>query len=352
MRIEFEEKLLREFVTCVEKVFSKPKQVGITGDGSAVSMFVAQDEHQVNFSVPLETSAFGVAVEAPRFAAAVKKAYSDVIGFEFLEKSVKLEYESAEVKLPYQTCERTCWSMVNELVETPSGFLESLAHLVFVPDTDPRFTGILVDPVDDGTVLSRFSGTALALCKIDRKVSTRFVISGGFIPLAKTKVDFSHLMISDRGFGLRSQRGVCISSTLLADTYPEGYLESFALSTNGALVDRTAFPLCYEIDGKAFRNAVSLVSSVVGDDDQRVYFSVKGSELLISTKSYKGLKAEETVGFSGILSDTPKTFILHKKTLAKALNNYKEGLFLVDHETAVYLCDETGTRISVLVKLS
>ena len=368
MKLEVPEKLLTDFVTAVTKVFSKPKHVCITGIDNRVIFFVAQDAQQVAFSIESPTEDFGVAVEATRFLAAAKQIYSEHAVVNFVRsakkseankiKDVVVEYGDVVVKLPVQVPQRVWYQQDYSAFDIPPGFLEGLTHTMFVPDTDPRFSGTLIDQLEDGSVIARFSGSALAFTKISTAFAARFAIFKDFAKLAKTKTKYEHILVSDRGFGLRSANGVQTTCALMEDSYPQGYLPGFGLATSGPLVDPRAFDLCYEFDAQELKDGVKLVSAVVGDDEQSIVFALEGREQgtqtlvwRLSSKSYKGLKAEELVRASGKLTAKPQAFKLHKKTLLKALDDYTGSMYVIDNGNAVLLSDASGNSVVVLTKL-
>jgi len=145
---------------------------------------------------------------------------------------------------------------------------------------------------------------------------------------------------------------------LMEDSYPRDYLPSFGLAVQGPLVEPSAFDLCYEFDARELKDAVGLVAAVVGDDQQGLTFKLKGREKAtqalvwaIESKSYKGLKVEEQVRADGRLKAEPRAFKLHKRTLLKALDNYKEKMYVIDTDNAIMLADTEGNSVAVLMKL-
>ena len=358
MKLELSEKLLTEFVTALDKTFSKPKQVCITGGGGRVIFFTARDSQQVAFSVETETKDFSVAVEAPRFMSAVKQVYGEHVALEFKPKGIVLKYGDVQVDLPFQKPETQWFQQDYAGFDVPDGFLKALTHTMFVPDTDLRFGGTLIDQLEDGSVVARFNGAALAFTKIGTRFAQRFAIFKDFAKLAKTKTVFSHILVSDRGFGLKSEAGVETTSALMEDTYPQDYLPSFGLSVTGPLVNPNAFDLCYVFDAQELKDAVKLVSTVIGEDEQGLAFALEGREKetqalvwLLSAKSYKGLHVEERVRAGGELRAEPRGFKLHKRTLSKALDNYSETMYLIDNQNAIILSDTDGNSVTVLMKL-
>lgn len=358
MKLELPATILTEFATAVDKVFSKPKHVCITGIEGRVIFFVVHDAQQVAFFVDYEGKDFSIAVEATKFLTAIKQMYDEQAILEFKPKSATLSYGDVHVKLPFQKPERVWYSQDYMEFDVPPGFLAGLTRTVFVPDKDARFTGTLIDPLPDGSLIARFDGTALSFTKITTTFSTRFAIFRDFAKLAKTKTTFTHILVSDRGFGLKSEAGVQTTCALMEDSYPRGYLPSFGLAETGPLVDPVAFDLCYEFDAQELKAAVALVATVVGEEQQGIEFKLEGTEKetgalvwLLSAKSYKGLKVEEHVRAAGIPRAQPRAFKLHKKTLKKALDNYSERLYVIDKESAVILSDTEGNAVAVLMKL-
>ena len=358
MRLELSENLLAEFVMSVDKIFSRPKQVCITGDAGRIIFFVAQDSQQVSFSVETETKDFEIAVEAPKFISAVKQMYVDSATLNFKPKSVVLEYGDVKATLPFQTPKTSWFQQGYQPFVLPDKFLTGLTHTQFVPDNDLRFTGILIDPVEDGSIIARFNGAALAFTKIKTKFNARLVISPNLAKVAKTKIEFDQFLLSDRGFGLRSPTGVDITSTLLEDSYPQDYLPTLGLGLAGALIDPQSFESCYMFDVLELKHTVGLVSSVVGEDEQGLQFTPEGQEeetgalvWVLASKSYAGLHVRERLRSTGELRSEPRSFKLHKKTLLKALNDYSESIYLIDRENAILLSDMSGNSVTVLTKL-
>ena len=358
MKLELSATVLTEFATAVDKIFSKPKQVCITGTEGRVIFFVVQDSQQVTFSVEHEGKDFSIAVEAAKFLTAIKQMYDEQATLEFKPKYATMRYGDVHVKLPFQTPEREWYQQDYMEFDVPPGFLEGLTHTMFVPDKDARFTGTLIDPLTDGSLVARFDGTALSFTKITTTFSSRFAIFKDFAKLAKTKTNFTHILVSDRGFGLKSEAGVSTTCALMEDSYPRDYLPSFGLAETGPLVVPSVFDLCYEFDVQELKAAVALVSSVVGEEQQSIEFKLEGTEKetgalvwVLSSKSYKGLKVEERVRAAGIPKVQPRVFKLHKKTLKKALDNYSERLYVIDKDDAVLLSDTEGNSVAVFTKL-
>lgn len=364
MKLNLSKKLLTEFATSVAKVISKPKQLCITGAGGYVHFFIIQDARQVAFSTEIELQDsnviidFDVAVDAVKFLATVKHLSDNSLFLDFKPKGVTLKYSDVNVKLPFQTANISWAQLEYTEVDVPLGFLKGLTCTDFVPETDVRFTGMLIDQLDNSSIIAKFSGSALSLVQVPYRFLSRFVIFKDFSKLVNSKTKFVSLLTSDRGFGVKTESGVSITGTLLDDRYLTNYMWSLKLATNGPLVVRSKFDLCYQFDVQDLKAAVAVVASVIGDEEQSVQFTVLSAEVATSeftweilAKSYTGAQVSECVRSIGDLKAVPQAFRLHKKTLLKALNNYSDTLYLIDEDNMVILSDSIGDVVAILIKL-
>lgn len=332
----------KDFVVGVEKMISKPKWIGIHAGDGICRFFVSKDSKQVTYSVPGEFTPLDVAVEGAKFLAAVKNWSGPQIDFTLGPKSAKFEYENTKAQFPYAEQEASWVEREYSEYYPPDNFLDSLEACLIVPDTDARFWGILLDPTDFGTVVTKLSGSLIYIQRMGSSiVSERRVIPVEFGKLAKSRYGANRLLLSDRVFGVRLDSGVEITSSYLSSTFPEDYLRTLGLSAGENLVDINTYDFGSKFDVSLLSAGVKLVSSVIGEEENGIKLEALDSNMWkLSAKTYKNFSVEEYVTCQSVIGSGTRSMWLHKKSFLQALSVFDSEVYLYDNQNGVVLTDD------------
>ncbi len=355
--------VLRDFQRGAEKLISKPKLVSMQNDSFSFSLYIMQDGVQASFrTTPVDVEPFSFSIEASKFFQAIKNLYGDSASFS-VGKQLKLVKDNIVLKFPLSENLHILPRTQYQVHEIPEGFVRGASACASIPQNDMRFYGVLLEPFDGFSLLSKFDGTSVCVAALDNMYGERQVISFDFAQMLKAPLDFNWLMFSERMHGVRLASQVELCSAYMEDTYPPAYLGSLGLQKARHLVDLGEKP-SYVFNAEDLLQVLSMIVSIIGDEEGSLTFKHVGTEAQsgrivweVTATTFNGFTASEKITCEAQGNTTFHSFNLHIKQLVKSLRALMdkalvEKVFIVDEASSVLMVtDETSQRVILFSKV-
>jgi hypothetical protein len=349
------------YISVEDNTLSMYSEDKIDGISAGVSV-------SLNTKVPAACEPFYFGVDAERVVAFFKKLYPGEVTItlknnkkgntvEFKEDNIKASFvvvaKKRRIRLP--ELNRIEGDSCQWIVEGVGDCLSAISETSKKGSVN-KFAGILVDTKGGVSRICKFSQISFYL-KTGNALFTgdsRFILPDTLAKVCrsfKKSVKSIVLSSSTNIAGVELTNGTLITLPVPHDSYPLEYASHFSLTNNSRLQELRE---CYKLDASALASAVDLVTSSLGPTDSWITFKIlgqSGDSLVweISGKSHKGVEVSEK-----ILSSHGKVvegFMLNKERLSKALNLFKDEIYLCDLNSSVAaFTDAEGYRVSLLVK--
>ena len=352
-----------EFCKVAVRATPESKFVFIHYEKGNVSIFAEDYSGSVNMTQPVEGNSveFSAGFDFNTFISVFKKFYDGEVKFTFQKSRVHVKLDNIKATLPVVSPKRRpnnvkVFAMVSD--SRKDRLIANLGKCLAIESPTKvahKFLGILLDNTEKDLRICNFDAASVYFSVIDRVFNGayRVVVSNLFAKCAKSLDKMvTEVLFSDNQIGLKYQHGTVSFAAYMSDSYPQEYVSMWGLPDDYSKFANSEYSKC-KFEKESLFNAVELISSILGDDDNWLHFETVGEAegclvWRLSGASYSGKKIEEKILSSKGLDVEP--FKVHKKSLLKCLGVYEEDLYMVDLSPSVAVFTDEFGRITLISK--